>query len=333
MYDPPPLTAANPVKYNLEAGCNSIPYNKRIMHISESRLASGYQFVALDELPLKRARILARARSLGLAGTVLIAPEGINFSLAGAPGALDDWLDWAAGHLDMDQPVINRQRVGEPPFLRLKVRIRLEIISFDQRLDPAQTGAEALDPEAFERLLEGDAVQLVDARNRYEVALGRFEGALDPATDNFSEFRDWARTRLDPVRPVAMYCTGGVRCEKAGAWLKARGFERVYQLEGGILRYLEKIPEHRSRWRGECFVFDDRVSVDHRLQPAGRSMCGGCRRPAQGPDASGMPPIDVNGACQACGRQFDPARQRALRERTRQIELARQRGDRHLGPQ
>ncbi len=265
------------------------------------QLLSAYQFVGLDQLPLQRDRIRARATELGLKGTVLIASEGINFSLGGERDQLERWLSWAKERLGLDAPVVNWQTVGSVPFLRLKVRIRPEIITFDPDLVPgeARTG-QALSPEQWHALIQRDDVQLVDTRNQYEYALGTFERAMDPATERFTEFGPWALEHLSPDRPVAMFCTGGVRCEKASAWLLERGYSQVYQLDGGILNYLKTIPERESRWRGECFVFDDRVSVDHALAPTGRPVCAGCRRPVDGLEADAMPPVDAAGQCRLC---------------------------------
>ncbi|MFU8832751.1 MAG: rhodanese-related sulfurtransferase [Wenzhouxiangella sp.] len=297
-------------------------------------LLSAYQFLSLDHLPLRRERMRVRAGELGLLGTVLLAEEGINFSLGGRSEAVQTWVDWLADEQGIDRLVVNRQTVEHVPFLRLRVRVRPEIITFDPALKPAEaaTGT-ALDPLAWHQLLQGSNVQLVDTRNQYEVELGTFRGAVDPATDTFTEFRDWALSNLDRDQPVAMFCTGGVRCEKASAWLLANGYDQVYQLEGGILNYMRTIPASESMWEGECFVFDDRVSIDHRLQPVGRPVCANCRLPVPGLNEDGMPPVTEHGGCGLCDEQFSPARLAGLRERVRQIALARSRGQNHLGPQ
>lgn len=294
-------------------------------------ILSGYQFIPIEH----PARWRERARDFGvrhsLKGTVLIAGEGINFSLAGTPAALERWLEWIAARLDCRSPVLNRQAFSGDPFRRLKVRVRDEIVTFDSSVRPGR--GRHVGPDAWNELIARADVQVVDTRNDYEVRIGTFAGAENPGTGSFTEFKDYCRRALDPDRPVAMFCTGGIRCEKAGAWLEQHGFDAVYQLEGGILRYLAETPPPASRWRGECFVFDDRVSVDARLRPTGRIVCRGCRKPITGLDAAGVPPIDEDGCCRLCGDEFDEARLGSLRERARQVALAAARGKKHLGPE
>ena len=306
----------------------------RVDGVLAPALLSGYQFVPLDGLALKRERAETFAGEQRLKGTVLLAGEGINFSLWGADAALRHWLDWIAESLGAATPVLNRQRVDTPPFLRLKVRVRDEIVTFDPAIRPGidDLPGAALAPEDWNRLIARDDVQIVDTRNDYEYRLGTFKGALNPGTASFSEFKRYCEKELDPHRPVAMFCTGGVRCEKASVWLREQGFGEVFQLHGGILGYLADMPVEASRWRGECFVFDDRVSVDARLRPTGRVVCRGCRKPAEGLDEAGVPPIGEDGDCRICGEVFDSARLGSLQERARQVRLARERGAMHLGP-
>lgn len=299
-----------------------------------TELLSAYQFIALESLPLMRERLKVKATQLGLKGTVLLAEEGINFSLGGDTETIDAWCSYLAEDYSIDTLVTNRIAVESVPFLRLRVRIRPEIITFDVDLRPgdAPTG-QALSPQAWQELLQRDQVQLVDTRNHYEYEIGSFRNAVDPDIENFTEFRQWALNHLEPDQPVAMFCTGGVRCEKASAWLLANGFDQVYQLEGGILNYLKEIPAEQSLWEGECYVFDDRVAIDHSLKSTGRVICAACSRPVDGLGPDGMPPIGAQRDCGLCAEQFDAARLAGLRERVRQIALARERGRAHLGPQ
>ena len=299
-------------------------------------LLSGYQFHALNGLPLKRARAQTWAEQAGLKGTVLLAEEGVNFSLCGAAEQLNEWLLWLRDFLDCEDPIINRQRVQQPPFSRLKVRIRPEIVTFDRPStstdtasappEPLQPGV-SVAPEDWNALIERSDVQLVDTRNQYEYRLGSFEGAQDPQTQNFTDFQQWAKASLDRKKPVAMFCTGGIRCEKASHWLKREGFDSVYQLKGGILSYLESVTEADSKWHGECFVFDDRVALDHQLEPTDREICLVCRMPIESADktesaASEWRTKDSRDLCQSCARDMQRAESSGLREKVRQIRLA-----------
>lgn len=296
-------------------------------------LLSAYQFVDLAGLPIKQAELRVAAKRLGLIGTVLIAPEGINFSLGGSEDALQAWMDYLASEHQITALTTNWQPVQSVPFLRLKVRIRPEIITFDPEVLPHHSKtAEHVDPKTWHALIQDPEVQLVDTRNQNECDVGTFKGAIDPHIDKFSEFREWSLSALDPNRPVAMFCTGGVRCEKAGAYLKQHGFGAVYQLQGGILNYLRQIDPERSLWAGECFVFDDRISVDHALSPTDKGICAGCRNPVDGLAAGNLPPWDEAGQCQICQETFSPTKIAGIKERIRQMSLAKARGERHLGP-
>ena len=296
-------------------------------------LLSAYQFVNLDHLPLKQAECRVQAKRLGLIGTVLLASEGINFSLGGEKQALLDWMDYLAEQHQISQLTVNWQPVTTIPFLRLRIRIRPEIITFDPDVLPHQEGtASHVDPKTWHALIQDPKVQLVDTRNRNELEVGTFRNAQDPKIEKFSEFKDWSVEHLDPNRPVAMFCTGGVRCEKAGAYLKRHGFEEVYQLQGGILNYLKTIESSESLWDGDCFVFDDRVSVNHALEVTDKGICAGCRNPMDGLGEGNLPPWDESGRCGLCDQQFSPAKVSGIKERIRQMALAKARGDRHLGP-
>lgn len=299
------------------------------------QLTSFYQFLPFNRLPLLRSRVRARAEQLGLRGTVLLAEEGINGSLAGEPLAVAEMLSWLEAEAGCDRLIRNSQAVEAMPFRRLKVRIRPEIIRFDMP-DPglAMRVGEHIPASGWNRLLQRSGLRLLDVRNDYEVSLGSFEGAENPGTDSFGQFADWVEANLDPETDehVAMFCTGGVRCEKASAWMRSRGFRHVYQLEGGILSYLDQVPSGDSRWRGECFVFDDRVSLDHDLKSTDRVVCHGCRKPLPAGDDNPMPPVK-NSICLRCEEAFGENRQRSLGERLRQIELAESRGVAHLGPE
>ncbi|MEM7054707.1 MAG: rhodanese-like domain-containing protein, partial [Pseudomonadota bacterium] len=275
-------------------------------------LLSGYEFQTLHGLALARARARVWLEQAGMKGTVLLASEGVNFSLFGSAKQLDAWLLWLDEHLDCASPVLNRQAVTESPFQRLKVRIRPEIVTFDRSSDTDSLApGVAVLPQDWNALIEQQDIQFVDTRNAYEVRLGTFEHARNPATDSFTDFQAWALASLDRDRPVAMFCTGGVRCEKASDWLKREGFDQVYQLHGGILSYLETVPEVDSKWRGECFVFDDRVALNHDLKPTGRTICLACR----------MPTEDEHDLCPDCAVKIRRDANSGLAEKVRQLRL------------
>ena len=238
-------------------------------------VAAFYRFVHLDDLDALRGSLHASAAGLGIKGTVLLAAEGINGGLCGGRPQLEAWLD----RLRLDErfrglPVsYSRAAPGNPVFDRLKVRVKPEIVSFGQPgCRPAERAGTPVDGADWDALLDDAEVTVVDVRNRYETAIGAFPGSLEPGTGAFREFPRFAERALHPARhpQVALYCTGGIRCEKASAYLLNQGFEAVYQLSGGILGYLANAPEAENRWQGECFVFDQRLSVDRQLRQGRR---------------------------------------------------------------
>jgi UPF0176 protein len=225
-----------------------------------------YRFVRLDGLPAWRDALAAQAAALGLRGTILLAAEGINATLAGRRESLDAFRADLTRRPELTGLVcrFSTADADNPVFDRLKVRIKAEIVRLDQPgVAPDRRTGEHVDAQRWNALLDDPEVLVLDTRNAYEIELGTFPGAIDPGTRSFRQFPDYVRRHLDPARHrrVAMFCTGGIRCEKASAWMLAQGFETVYQLDGGILRYLETVPDTKNRWQGECFVFDQRVSV------------------------------------------------------------------------
>jgi len=294
-----------------------------------------YKFVRLAQPERLRDECHELAAALALKGTILIAQEGINGTLTGSLESLQAF----AGQL-RERPEFNDMlcrysyaRDGNPVFHRLKVRLRPEIVSFGAAgIDPALRTGEHVDAQRWNELLDDPAVLVVDTRNSYEIGIGSFPGALNPETTSFREFPRFVGERLDPQRhpQVAMYCTGGIRCEKASAFLLAQGFAHVYQLDGGILRYLEEIAADDNRWRGECFVFDQRISVDASLGEGTYQQCFACRRPLSAQDlvsADYRPGI----SCPHCVTDLSSARVASFTERNRQVALAAARGERHIG--
>ncbi len=234
-------------------------------------VASFYRFAPLQDVDAWRRRLEARAAELGLKGTILLAAEGINGALCGARNSLRALVD----ELRLEAPFralsvrYSAAQPDTPVFGRLKVRVKPEIVTFGQpHCNPAQWAGTPVDATGWNALLDHPETTVIDVRNHYETALGGFPGSLDPGTDSFSEFTDFVRNELDPAKHsrTALYCTGGIRCEKASAYLLQAGFESVHQLNGGILAYLATVPQGESRWRGQCFVFDGRLAIDDRLR-------------------------------------------------------------------
>ena len=237
------------------------------------KVAAFYQFAALPDFRELREPLRAICTSLGLKGSVLLAHEGINGTIAGEPAAIDAMVEeLQTGALfgdRLDRLELKFSHAAAMPFARLKIRLKKEIVTLgDTSVDPSQQVGTYVEPADWNALISAPDTLVIDTRNAFEVAMGTFEGAVDPGIKSFGQFKEFAATCLDPVRhrKIAMFCTGGIRCEKASAYLLAQGFSEVYHLKGGILHYLEGVPEQQSRWRGECFVFDERVALGHGLQ-------------------------------------------------------------------
>ncbi len=299
------------------------------------RVATFYKFVGLQGLDRLRERVHSLAAAFALKGTVLLAGEGINATLCGTHGRLRKFVAALEGETPVGRLRVNYSNAAadNPVFHRLKVRVKPEIVRFGQPgIGAAATTGQHVDARRWNRLLDDAGVTVVDVRNRYEVDVGAFPGAIDPGIGHFRDFPGFAREQLDAERQprIAMYCTGGVRCEKASAWLLNAGFEAVYQLDGGILRYLETVPAAQNRWRGECFVFDQRVSVDAKLCEGTYRQCFACRAPLAAADLA-SPHYRPGVQCPRCAHRLTGARRASLEERQRQVGLAAARGDRHIG--
>ena len=228
-------------------------------------IAAFYRFLALPDPAALRDELRSAFPSTDLLGTTLIAPEGINGTMAGSPEIIDRLLNLLADRTGLSRAEVKFSTAEAPPFRRLKFKLKREIITFrNAAVDPARPG-QYINPDQWNALLADPEVLLLDTRNSYETALGTFNGAVTPPLDTFSDFSDYVRQHLDPARhrKVAMFCTGGIRCEKASAYMLQQGFPEVYHLKGGILKYLEDVPTESSQWQGACYIFDERVSVDH----------------------------------------------------------------------
>ena len=236
------------------------------------KVAALYQFAALPDFRELREPLRALAAGLGIKGSVLLAHEGINGTVAGSDEGIDAFVrELQHGTLfggRLDNLELKFSRAAEMPFQRLKVRLKKEIVTLGAAVDPTRQVGTYVEPSDWNELIAAPDTLVIDTRNAFEVAMGTFDGAVDPGIRSFGQFKEFAALRLDPAKHkrIAMFCTGGIRCEKASAYLLARGFDEVYHLKGGILRYLEGVPEEESRWRGECFVFDERVALSHGLR-------------------------------------------------------------------
>jgi UPF0176 protein len=237
------------------------------------KVAAFYQFARLPDFRELREPLRAICAGLQLKGSVLLAHEGINGAIAGEPASIDVLVkELQAGNLfggRLDNLELKFSRASTMPFARLKIRLKKEIVTLgDATADPTRQVGTYVEPADWNALISAPGTLVIDTRNAFEVAMGTFEGAVDPGIGSFGQFKDFAARHLDPAkhRKIAMFCTGGIRCEKASAYLLAQGFSEVYHLKGGILRYLEGVPEQQSRWRGECFVFDERIALGHGLQ-------------------------------------------------------------------
>jgi len=298
-------------------------------------VAALYHFTRLDDPAALRGPLLARAEGAGVKGSLLLAREGINGTIAGTR----DGIDAVLAHIRALPGCAGLEWKESPadtmPFGRMKVRLKREIVTMGQPdVDPRAGTGHYVAPQDWNDLISAPDVAVIDTRNDYEVAIGSFDGAIDPGTRSFREFPDWwqaNRHRFHNKR-IAMFCTGGIRCEKSTNYLISQGVEEVYHLKGGILKYLEEVPPADSLWHGACFVFDQRVSVEHGLRPGPHVMCHACRRPLW-PEDTQRPDYEHGVQCRHCVDEFTPQRRAAFRERQRQIALAEMRGTRHLGAQ
>ena len=296
-------------------------------------VAALYQFSRFDNCAAIRDALATVCATAEIKGTILIAPEGINGTIAGTP-------------VDVERVILHIRRLpgcaalevkysvaDEIPFHRMKVRLKREIVTMGQPdIDPLSDVGRYVAPVDWNALVDDPNTILIDTRNDYEVAIGSFASAIDPRTHSFSEFPDWFRAHRDDYRgkKIAMFCTGGIRCEKATAFLKAEGLEDVYHLKGGILKYLEDVPAEDSRWKGECFVFDQRVAIGQGLTPGTYDLCHACRMPVSASDKASAHYVE-GVSCPHCHDARDEDQRAGYAERQRQVALAEARGVEHIG--
>ena len=302
--------------------------------MKEFAVASFYRFVDVDDPDRAKAAVQAACEARDLLGTVLLATEGVNGSLTGRRDATAEALAEIEHILGLSEPLDARwTTAGEPPFRRLKVRVKEEIVTLGRPdLRPHRRTGRHVSPEEWNQLIRDPDTLIIDTRNDYEIEVGTFPGAVDPGTRNFREFPDFvaALPEGERQRPVAMFCTGGIRCEKASALMLDAGFDNVMQLDGGILSYLDQVGDDANAWDGECFVFDTRVAVDKDLTEGGYVQCHACRRPLSQDDLK-SPDYREGVSCPRCIGSADEERRARLEERRRQVRLARERGKKHIG--
>jgi len=296
-------------------------------------IAAFYRFAPVSDPGGLRARLHDLCARNDIKGTLLVAREGLNGTLAGAPDRVHRLLNELRDLPGFGALEHKESLADAPPFHRLKVRLKTEIVTLGVGgIDPAKRVGTYVAPEDWNALISRPDVRVIDTRNDYEYAIGTFANAVDPRTRSFREFPAFVQRQLDPAADhrVALFCTGGIRCEKATAYLLQQGFAEVYHLRGGILNYLRRVQPSDSLWRGECFVFDERVAVDHALRPGRHVLCRACRRPVS--DEDRRAPEFLEGiSCRACAGTLTKDKLRAVTERRRQVSLAEQRGRTHIG--
>lgn len=301
------------------------------------KVAALYKFVLLPDFKELREPILKLCRNQNIYGTLILAEEGINGTVAGSPhaiGALISYLKTAnslKGRLsDLD---VKYSWADEQPFNRLRVRLKEEIVTLRApEASPTKQVGTYVQPEDWNEVISDPDTIIIDTRNDYEVAIGTFKGAIDPKTETFTDFKTYTVENLDPEKhkKVAMFCTGGIRCEKASSYLLAHGFNQVFHLKGGILKYLEEVPEEESMWEGDCFVFDERVGVGHGLKQSDHVLCRSCRRPLSTEDRK-RPEFKEGVECHYCKDERTDEEKARAAARQKQMLIAKQRGYSHLG--
>jgi len=292
-----------------------------------------YKFAVLNDYKALRQPLLDLLLEKDVHGTLLLAREGINGTIAGSRDGIDAVKAWIASDERFEGIDYKESFVDIQPFKRTKVKLKKEIVTMGvEGIDPRRIVGTYVQPRDWNALISDPDVVLVDTRNQYEVEIGTFKNAVNPATETFRQFPEYVKENLDPTRhkKVAMFCTGGIRCEKSTAYLKEQGFEEVYHLHGGILKYLEEVPEEQSLWQGECFVFDDRVTVNHRLERGDYDQCHACRRPITEEDKQ-RPEYEQGVSCHQCIESLSEEQKARFAERERQMRLAEARGEAHVG--
>jgi UPF0176 protein len=296
-------------------------------------VAALYHFATFPRFADFRGPLQDFCDERGIKGTLLIAREGINGTVAGTDAAIAELLSFLRSEPEFAKLEHKESRASKMPFLRMKVRLKKEIVTMGvEDIDPNKIVGTYVDPKDWNALISDPQTIVIDTRNDYETAIGIFKGAVDPKTKTFREFPDWVKnnTGLHNKPKIAMYCTGGIRCEKATAFMKEQGFDEVYHLKGGILKYLEEVPAEESLWEGACFVFDERVSVEHGLKEGNHKLCHACRNPITAEEIT-SPHYEEGVSCSHCYDSRTEADRERYRQRQHQIALAKKRGVKHIG--
>jgi UPF0176 protein len=296
-------------------------------------IAAFYKFMPLSDIAGIRETLLQRLKSLGAKGSVLLAEEGVNGTIAATRKNLDEVMAAIAAACGSAPLEFKLSHADALPFLRLKVRLKKEIVTIGPvKANPNELVGEYVEAKDWNALIRDPDVIVIDTRNDYEFRVGTFLNAIDPHTESFSQFPDWAKSNLgDKTKKIAMFCTGGIRCEKASSFLHHEGFQNVYHLKGGILKYLEEVPKEQSLWNGACYVFDERVAVGHGLVVADFTTCHGCLEPVSAEERK-SPKYEEGVCCPNCADDLTEVQKASNRERQKQFELAQKRGKKHLGP-
>ena len=299
------------------------------------KVAAFYAFADLSNLEKLQKTFYQFLKKENITGTVILAHEGVNGTVAGTDAGIDKFKNFLKLNNLYEQQNFKISSSEEDPFPRLKIKLKDEIVSIGNELaDPATIVGEYVQPEDWNNLISQDDVLVLDTRNTYEYLIGTFEKSIQPETTNFREFPNWLEglesSGVDKNNKVAMFCTGGIRCEKASSLMKAKGFKNIYHLQGGILNYMEKVDEEDSLWQGECFVFDDRVALNHNLEVGSYDMCHGCRMPITQADKM-EPEYERGVSCPNCFNKKTPEQKKRYADRQKQVDLAKLRNEKHIG--
>ena len=297
--------------------------------------AAFYKFISLNNPKELKEKFLNFQNQYSIKGTILISAEGINGTVSGTDNNIERFKNFLKNNNVFSDKNFKISYSNQAPFPRFKVKLKAEIVSIGNKLaNPSNIVGEYIQPEDWNDLISKEDVLVLDARNTYEFSIGTFKNSIQPKTTNFREFPDWLESLessgVDKNNKVAMFCTGGIRCEKASSLMKAKGFKNIFHLQGGILNYMEKVDKENSLWNGECFVFDDRVALTHNLEVGSYDMCHGCRMPIT--DMDKLDKHYVKGvSCPKCFAKKSPNQKKRYAERQKQIDLAKLRNQKHIG--